>query len=69
MPHFSKELLDASPEALATLREILHGPRQSGGRPGRITSAPAAKEGRFVGGNAGREAPVRKRRHASLIGA
>ena len=34
MPHFSKEALEASPEALANLREILHG-RQQGGRTGR----------------------------------
>lgn len=64
MPHFSKDLLDASPEALASLREILHGPRRSGGRTGRTAPSPPAKEGRFVGGGPGREAPVRKRRCA-----
>ncbi len=65
MSHFSKDLLDAAPETLAALRDLLHdtGPRR-GGRP---VSVPPSKEGRFVGGKAGRAAPVRKRGFAAPI--
>ncbi|MER2251657.1 hypothetical protein ABS772_17205 [Methylorubrum podarium] len=63
MPHFSKEALEASPEALANLREILHG-RQQGGRTGRTVQTTPTKEGRF-GGAGGRPAPVRKRCHTA----
>lgn len=69
MSHFSKDLLDAAPETLAALREILHGPRSGSARNRKPVSAPAAKEGRFLGGKTGREAPVRRRRSALSIGA
>ncbi len=65
MSHFSKDLLDAAPETLAALREILHGTsNRQGGRP---VAAPSNGEGRFVGGNAGRAVPVRKRGSTSRI--
>ena len=66
MPHFSKEGLEASPEALAKLREILHG-RQQGGRDGRTVQSTPTKEGRF-GTSGGRGAPVRRRHRTSLAG-
>ncbi|MBB5764932.1 hypothetical protein ABEV34_07965 [Methylorubrum rhodesianum] len=65
MPHFSKEALEASPETLAKLREILHG-RQQGGRTGRTAQTTPAKEGRF-GPSGGRGAPVRKRRQTATV--
>lgn len=89
MPHFSKDLLDAEAESLTFLHDLLHGPgagcRGTGTPSGRPASAPSIREGRFVGGragkpggdarggaiggNPGRTAPVRRRRPASLIGA
>ena len=66
MPHFSKEALEASPEALAHLREILHG-RQQGGRDGRTVRTTPTKEGR-LSPSGGRGAPVRKRRHTATAG-
>ncbi|BAU90828.1 hypothetical protein MPPM_2223 [Methylorubrum populi] len=65
MPHFSKEVLEASPETLAHLREILHG-RQQGGRNGRTVQTTPTKEGRF-GSSGGRGAPVRKRRQTATV--
>ena len=67
MPHFSKELLEAAPETLANLREILHG-RQTGGRTGRTAEAAPTKEGRF-GPAGGRGMPARKRRQTAPTGA
>ncbi len=64
MPHFSKDALDAAPDTLAALREILHG-RQQGGRTGRTTPNTPTKEGRF-GASGGRGTPVRKRRPTAL---
>lgn len=61
MSHFSKDLLDAAPETLAALRDLLHGTGASNRRGGRPLSVPPAKEGRSVGGKSGRAAPVRKR--------
>lgn len=66
MPHFSKEALETSPEALANLREILHG-HQQGGRTGRTMQTTPTKEGRF-GTSGGRGSPERKRRHTSTAG-
>lgn len=67
MPHFSKDLLDAAPETLAALREILHGAGSGNRRGGRAATTPSTKEGRSIGGNAGRAAPVRKRCSPSWI--
>ena len=66
MPHFSKDLLDSRPDALAALREVLHG-RQKGGRTGEPHPAtPPSAEERFGVAAGGRAAPVRKRRPSAL---
>lgn len=61
MSHFSKDLLEAAPETLAALRDLLHGSGAENRRGGRAPSVPPGKEGRTVGGKAGRAAPVRRR--------
>lgn len=57
MPHFSKDVLDAEPESLTFLHEILHGPssgsRAKRGRSGQPASTPSLQEGRFLGRRGG----------------
>jgi hypothetical protein len=57
MPHFSKDLLDAAPESLGFLREVLHGPGSrpstKHGRSGEPAAMTATKEKRLLGRRTG----------------